>query len=271
MWTFLKGAGFDVIVNLRHDWRTSLLVRLLPAKGLSIRSDFWHRWLMVNLKINKLRNIHKSDRMLQVVEPLGIKADGLGLDYFIPERDRVLIHWLPEPFQQGYVVFSINAPYATRKLPVNRLIELCDRINRPVILVGTKEDETAGETVSGFFSREASMAWEEGLVKLNKRTIVYNACGKFSFNQMASLVKQSRAVFLFDGDCMPVASAFKKEIFCLLGNTIPLFGTYPYRTKFTMLENHSLSCRPCSTRGFASCPRKHFGCMNDLVFDFYLI
>jgi len=270
MYSLLKNARFDAVVNLCRGFVMSLLVRMLPTRLFSMQVDSWSRWLMVNLKIDKFQNIHETDRMLRSVESLGIRGDELGLDYFIPERDRVSVDWLGEPFQNGYVIFSISAQYGTRKLTVNRMIELCDKINKPIILLGTAGDAPAGDVISSFFARDDSAGWEEGLVELNKKTLVYNACGKFNFNQMASVVKQARGIFLFDDDFIPVASAFKKEVFCLLGNTILLFGRYPYRTKFTVLENNTISCRPCSSRGFNRCPKQHFKCMNDIVFDFYL-
>ena len=225
---------------------------------------------MADGKINHLDNVHLVDKMLQAVKPIGIKGDELGLDYFIPEKDKGSLEWLPEVFQKGFVAFPISAPYNTRKLPVDRMIELCDKINRPIILLGSSADMETGQVISTFFERGLSVVWEKGLLELNKKTIVYNACGKFNFNQMASLIKQSSAVFTFDNDFVPVASAFRKEIFALWGNTILLFGRYPYRTKFTILESNSVACRPCTVNGFDKCPKGHFKCMRDIMFDFYL-
>ncbi len=266
----LKSERFNLIVNLRVGWQSSLLTSLLGTNTYSLESHRWKEWLMVNLKIDQLPNIHLVSRMMKAVEPLNIKTDELGLDYFIPEKDKVLLEWLPKEFQQGYVVFCINARYATRKLPLDRMIELCDKINKPIILLGSHDDVNTGELIADFFSTSVSLNYEEGLLQLNKRTIVYNACAKFNFNQMASVIKQAKAVFTFDNEFISVASAFKKEIFGLWGNTILLFGRYPYRTKFTVLENNKLSCRPCSSTGFDKCPQGHFKCMQRLVFDFYL-
>jgi len=67
-----------------------------------------------------------------------------------------------------------------------------------------------------------------------------------------------------------VASAFRKEIFSIWGNTIPLFGNYPYHTKFKILENNRISCRPCSVKGFSKCPEGHLKCLNEILFDFYI-
>ncbi|WP_276373020.1 glycosyltransferase family 9 protein [Chryseolinea sp. H1M3-3] len=266
----LKSEKFDLVINLREDWASKALALLLNSKAYHLKSIRWKRWLMINLKIDQLPNQHLVNRMFDSLEGLKIKPDELGLDYFIPEKDKVAREWLPADFQQGYFVFCIGASYNTRKLTVDRMIELCDKINKPIVLLGSKQDFEIGEVVSSFFGKSVSISYEEGLLELNKRTIVYNACGKFNFNQMASVVRQSRGVFTFDNEFIAVASAFKKEIIGLWGNTILLFGGYPYRTKFTVLENNRISCRPCTARGYDKCPKGHFKCMNRIVFDFYL-
>ena len=266
----LKAEKFDILINLKGDIPSKCLAFLLNVKTYSLKSIRWEEWLMVNLKIDQLPNQHLVDRMFAGLNALSLKQDELGLDYFIPDKDRVAKEWLPEAFREGYFVFCINASYNTRKLTVSRMIELCDKINRPIILLGRKQDAETGDTISEFFSSPASEGYAEGLLQLNKRAVVYNACGKFNINQMASVIKQSRAVFTFDNDFIPLASAFKKEIFGLWGNTILLFGRYPYRTRFTVLENTKISCRPCAVTGFSKCPKGHFNCMNQIVFDFYL-
>lgn len=266
----LKNEKFHLVINLSEAWRAKLLATILNVTRYSLKSIRWKQWLMVNFKIDQLPNQHLVNRMFDSMELLQLKPDELGLDYFIPEKDKVSREWLPQDFWEEYFVFCINASYNTRKLTVDRMIELCDKINKPIVLLGSKEDFETGEVVSSFFGKSVSISYEEGLLHLNKRTVVYNACGKFNFNQMASVVKQSRAVFTFDNEFIAVASAFKKEIFGLWGNTILLFGRYPYRTKFTVLENNRISCRPCTSKGFGKCPKGHFKCMNRIVFDFYL-
>ncbi len=266
----LKREKFDMVVNLTEDLNSKFLALLLNAKTYALKSNRWKQWLMIHLKIDQLPNHHLVHRMFEGLNKLSIKPDELGLDYFIPDKDKVAKEWLPAAFREAFVVLCINASHNTRKLTVSRMIELCDKINKPIVLLGSKEDADTGEAISKFFNQSSPPGYEEGLLQLNKRTIIYNACGKFNFNQMASVVKQARAIFTFDNEFIPIASAFKKEIFGLWGNTILLFGRYPYRTKFTVLENNKTSCRPCSVTGFTKCPKGHFNCMNQIVFDFYL-
>ncbi len=268
----LKAEKFDYIIDLHHNLRTRILKLLLGVKSFSFNKLNWEKWLMVNLKINKLPAIHIVDRYLRTLQSLQVKNDSLGLDYFIPEADEVPTEWIPETHRNGFVVYAIGGQHATKKLPVKKMIELCDKINRPVVLLGGKEDINEAETIERFFNanKESLISEDEIQTHLNKRTIIYNACGKYNINQSASIVKKSDYVFTHDTGLMHIAAAFKKEIFSIWGNTIPQFGMYPYRTKFKVLENNKLDCRPCSKIGYNKCPKGHFNCMEKMVFDFYL-
>jgi len=268
--TELRAEKFDFIIDLHHNLRTRIIKTALQVKSATFNKLNVEKWLLVNLKINRLPSVHIVDRYLAAAAALGVKADALGLDYFIPEADEVPLEWLPDGFQKEYVAFAIGAQHTTKKLPVGRIIELCDKINKPVVLLGGKEDAAVGEQVESFFKKSNEADLEEGLTRMNKKATVYNACGKFNLNQSASMVRQARYVFTHDTGLMHIAAAFKKEIFSIWGNTVPAFGMYPYRTRFTILENNKVNCRPCSKIGHARCPQGHFKCMNDIVFDFYL-
>ncbi|MGB3851648.1 MAG: glycosyltransferase family 9 protein [Tunicatimonas sp.] len=266
----LRHERFDVLIDLHHNLRTSLIIAQLGVKSYRFRKLNVAKWLLVNFKIDRLPNVHIVDRYLDTLKPLGVKPDLLGLDYFIPEKDEVERDWLPETHRAGYVAYAIGAQHNTKKLPVDRMIELCDRINKPIVLLGDKNDHATGEQVARFFAREGEADREPALLALNKKTIIYNACGKFNLNQSASLVRQADYVFTHDTGLMHIAAAFKKRIYCIWGSTIPRFGMYPYRTRFTVLENNRLRCRPCSKIGYTKCPQGHFKCMRDIAFDFYL-
>ena len=267
----LRQEKFDYIIDLHHNLRTLRVKRALGVPSFSYNKLNVEKWLKVNLKIDKLPPLHIVDRYMKTVEPLGVRIDALGLDYFIPEKDEVPTEWLPEGFRGEYVVYAIGAQHGTKKLPLEKMIELCDRINKPVVLLGGVEDAAIGSQVEQFFSRDGESAeTREGLQRMNKKTRVYNGCGKFNINQSASVVRQARYVFSHDTGLMHIAAAFRKEVFSIWGNTIPAFGMYPYRTRFTVLENNRISCRPCSKIGYEKCPKGHFKCMKELSLDFYL-
>lgn len=267
----LHSKRFTYIFDLDANLRSSVITARMAGKVLRIKKRTWEKWLLTRFKINKMIPVHLADQYLNTASAVNVSGDGLRPDYYIPYKDDVPMDWLPEPFQKGYVVFCISAPYSTRRLPLSRMIEVCDRINKPVIILGGADDTQDGAAIEEFFTRRDEHAeLEATLLALNKKTVVYNGCGKFNFNQQASLVKQSKCVFTFDNDFIAIASAFGKETFVMYGNTVLDFGSYPYQTRFTIFENNKLTCRPCSAKGYGKCPLQHFRCMNDLVFDFYI-
>lgn len=267
----LRAEHFDLVIDLHRNLRTLLIKTALGVKSHSFPKLNVQKWFYVNFRVDRLPNVHIVDRYMEAVAPLGVKMDELGLDYFIPEKDEVETVWLPGPFQKGYVAFVIGGKYATKRLPEDRMISLCDRINKPVLLLGGKEDYEQGERLEAFFKRKPGFdTFDDGLKALGKKAIVYNGCGKFNLNQSASILRNARFVFTHDTGLMHIAAAFKKELFTIWGSTVPAFGMYPYRTKFTIFENKRLRCRPCSKLGYRRCPKGHFKCMRENAFDFYL-
>ena len=248
----LKKENYDFVVDLHHNLRSAQLKSVLGKKSKSFHKLNIEKWLMVNLRINKLPDTHIVDRYFEAVKSLGVKNEGKGLDYFIPAKDEVDIKTLPAEFQNGYIGFVIGAKFRTKQLPDEKIISICKKLEWPVILLGGKEDFDKGEAI-------------KSKVKSQK---VFNACGKYNLNQSASLVKQAKKIITNDTGLMHIAAAFKKEIISVWGNTIPEFGMYPYYGKTQVTSHKSqvsdLSCRPCSKLGFSKCPKGHFKCMNNI-------
>ncbi|HAK75966.1 MAG TPA: glycosyl transferase [Runella sp.] len=247
----LRQEKFDVVIDLHNNLRTLQLKTALGVESYSFNKLNWEKWLFVNLKVKAMPNVHIVDRYLDAVRKLGVVNDDRGLDYFIPYKDIIEPDWLPLT-HHGYVAYAIGGQHETKKLPLERMIELCQKINYPIVLLGGKEDAENGEAIERALGKER----------------VYNACGKCNFNQSASLVQQSKLVFSHDTGLMHVAAAFKKKVYSIWGNTVPEFGMYPYQTNFVILENRQLDCRPCSKIGNKRCPKGHFKCMNELSLQF---
>jgi len=267
----LRVEKYDHIIDLHNSLRSFIIKSFVSGKAASLKKINGLKWLMVNFKVNLLPNVHVVDRYLDTVKHLGVKKDTQGLDYFIPNKDNVENEWVPKTHQKQYVAFAMGGIYATKRLPINRMIELCDKINKPIILIGGTQDFETGEQIRMFFDKsEASAPYEKSLSELNKKTIIFNGCGKFSINQSASLIKNAQVVFTHDTGMMHIAAAFRKKIFSVWGSTIPLFGMYPYKAPFSIFENTEVDCRPCSKIGFNRCPKGHFKCMNDIDFNFYI-
>lgn len=242
----LKAEKFDYIIDLHHNARTLKLKLALGIKAYSFDKLNIQKWLLVNLKINRIPDIHIVDRYLACVKPLGVNKDQQGLDYYIDIKDEVALSSLPLSFQNGYIGLVIGAQHFTKRLPKAKLVELLQGLTQPVIILGGPTD--------------AELA--EELCKLAP-TRIYNACGKYTLNQSASLVKQAQKIITNDTGLMHIAAAFQKEIHLLWGNTIPAFGMGPYASNNAYhYEVPDLNCRPCSKIGFQQCPKGHFHCMN---------
>lgn len=258
----LKAEQFDYIVDLHRSLRTSVIKLRLGAPGKSFVKLNFQKWLLVRFKVNQLPNVHIVERYLAAASALGVTNDGQGLDYFIPAADEVTLTSLPETHRNGYYAFAIGAQHYTKRLPTERIIEVCEKINGPVLLLGGKEDAATAEEITRFFQNRTTSN--------EQRTTIFNACGQYTLNQSASLVKQAKAVFSHDTGLMHIAAAFQKKIYSIWGNTVPEFGMYPYKTEFEVFERHNLYCRPCSKIGYKKCPQGHFKCMREINFEFNL-
>ena len=247
----LKIEQFDYVIDLHKNLRSKRVIKGLKKLSFSFNKLNLKKWLFTTFKMNKLPAVHIVDRYFEAVKTLGITNDNKGLDYFIPAADEVNITDLPASHQKGYVAFAIGAQHYTKRLPKEKISLICKKANQPIILLGGKEDQAAGEEI-------CKMVGEK----------VFNACGKYNINQSASLVQKCKILVTHDTGLMHIGAALGVQIISVWGNTVPNFGMYPYfpghPEKYTIIENKDLSCRPCSKIGYNQCPKKHFKCMNDI-------
>lgn len=247
----LQEEQFDLVLDLHHNIRTQIIKMRLRVKSVAVNKLNFEKWLLTQFKIDKLPKYkHIVDRYVYTAKTLGVKKDEGGLDFFIPQEDEVKIKDLFEDAQGGFVAIAIGAKFLTKRLPYPKIIEICDRIDQAVILLGGLDDLARGEEIAHRTS--------------NKR--VFNACGRLNLNQSASVVKQANVVITHDTGLMHIAAAFKKKIISIWGNTVPEFGMYPYNmdNDFKIIEVKDLSCRPCSKIGHKKCPKEHFDCMQKI-------
>ncbi len=253
----LKTEAYDCILDLQQNNISKRLTHDLQVKTFIYKTDAFKKKIYTRFKLNLLPRIHLADRFLQAATHFGIEQDGDGLDYFIPANEETNKRDIPASHYAGYIIAVIGAAYETRKWPLEYWKEFCTAIDHPVILVGHPEDAAAGNEIAAVDDIK-----------------VYNACGKFSMNETADLISKSKLVISTDSVFMHMAAAFKKPLITLWGNTTPAFGEYPWYGKkylagkdqlpYEMIEAGELRCRPCSTDGFAGCPRGHFKCMKQI-------
>ena len=248
----LKKEKYDYIIDLHHNIRSLRVKRALKTKSFSFNKLNIEKWLIVNLKINRLPKQHIVDRYLETISSFGIKNDGQGLDYFISAKEEKAIEKLPEAFGKNFIAWAIGAHHATKQLPIEKMISIAKKIKLPVVILGGKEDINKSKELIRHF-----------------QSPVFNGCGIFSINESAAIIKHAQHVLTHDTGMMHIAAAFRKNIISVWGNTIPEFGMSPYlpaafATNSLIVQVNNLSCRPCSKIGYQKCPKGHFKCMKEI-------
>ena len=250
----LESENFDYIIDLQNNHRSHKITRQLHCPHSSFPKHNIKKLVLVRAKINFLPSIHIVDRYFKAARNLGVVNDGKGLDYFIPEEDVFDIQDLPAGFEDGYIAVAVGAAHATKRIPVEKIVEIGSQVYKPMVLLGDKNDAKTAELI---------------VSQLNETAL--NLCGKFNINTTASVVAQSDGVLTGDTGIMHIAAALGKPIASLWGNTVPELGMYPYlrpdAPKARIFEVTSLLCRPCSKLGYEKCPRGHFRCMSEQNID----
>ena len=247
----LKQENFDIVIDLHKNLRTLRLKVSIGGKWYSYNKESVEKFLLTKFGINKMSGIHITQRSLNAVKPLGVKDDGLGLDYYIDDSNKVNIAThLGSNYQNGYIAVVIGASFATKKMPVTKLQKLASLIKYPIVLIGAKEEYDDAEIIVQADSKR-----------------IFNACGKFNLQQSGSLVQQAKLVISHDTGFQYIACAFQKPVIAIWGATSPKLDVEPYygsSIKNPPYYNSivpNLKCQPCSNYGTKTCPEKHFNCM----------
>lgn len=244
----LKQEKFDVVIDLHNNLRTHLLTRKLGVKTYRFPKLNIEKWLLTTFKINRLPDVHVVDRYFEAVKQLGVKNDGKNNQFYIAEKDFIAAeNYQLEP--KNFLAIAVGAQFATKRVPLNKWLEILSKVDVPVALLGGKED------------REFAVQLCESLPQ--KKLV--NLCGELSLAGSASIVSQAKKVIANDTGLMHIAACFEVPIITIWGNTVPDLGMYAYKPQkdvtVSQFEVKDLSCRPCSKIGFQKCPKGHFKCM----------
>lgn len=249
----LKAANLDRVIDLHNNFRTFRIKKALGLPTHTYRKLSLQKWILTRFGINLLPDTHIVQRSLDPLKVLGVQNDGKGMDFFVPTNIFLKPNDIPTSHQAGYIALVIGASYATKRMPVAQLKELCALIQVPIILIGGKEDAKEGEEVAS-----------------TDRYKIYNACGKFNLHESALLVKGARMVISNDTGFLHVACAFHKKTIAIWGATHPLLQVAPYYATSAIQNEQemffnaivpNLPCQPCSKYGTTKCPQGHFACM----------
>ncbi len=243
----IKAEQYDYLIDLHNNLRTSIIKFRTGIRSSTYDKQRVRKWLSLKFNLKLIPDKHLVDRYLKAVSFLGITNDQEPVNYYIKQYYQ-LNKLLPASHQQPYIAFIIGATHYTKRMPVEKIISLCQNINRPVVLLGGEDVRTNGEAIAN---------------ALGSR--IYNACGITSLDESVFLVSKSTRIIGFDTGLTHIAEAFNIPIASVWGGTVPeLLGVQPYHVQQALVAGVELPCRPCSKFGLEKCPLGHFKCMNEL-------
>ncbi len=185
---------FDVIRNVRASlaYRSEKIIFLANDTFSLNLPNYKEDWLML-----KLEYTHDNTYpvMMNILNGFRYKIWFEWHKQFEVNTDEGLKVSLNDGFM-GVVGFDVR--HYTKKLTLDKLIELCSKINLPIILLGGKEDFANGKIIE----------------KSNPEKIM-NSCGKYNINQSASIIQQAQKVFTHDTGMMHIAGCFPNLIITL--------------------------------------------------------
>lgn len=251
----LKKEEFDYVVDLQKNNLSRRVCWALGCEHHSFHKLDFKKMLLTTFKINKLPDVHIVDRYFEAVEPLDVKNDGRGLEFYISESNMMQEPDLPEEFRNGFYAVVVGGSYNTKVIPTEKLVEIIEKLDEPVILLGGPGDMQRAKQVADAVGEN-----------------VWNPVGMLNLEQSAAIIKMSKAVLTSDTGMMHIAAALNKPMVSVWGNTVPEFGMYQLYpkgsiNKLNVVEIKDLKCRPCSKLGYKKCPKGHFKCMKMIDTD----
>lgn len=257
LWTFdkepdrlfpkLKEEEFDEIIDLHNNLRSAKVVRALKVPVFKFKKFNLEKYLLVNLKWDRLPDVHIVDRYLNAVNHHSLENDSEGLDFFTGDANLPLetVNWLTA--NPNFVALSLSGTYTTKQMPTALVEELIEGLNAPIFLLGGPNERLLADQLN----------YEQ----------VFHAIGELNLVQTGEIIKQASIMITGDTGTMHMGAALHCPMAVIWGNTVPKFGMGPYygnkRTRYKNFEVEQLGCRPCSKLGHRSCPKKHFKCMLD--------
>lgn len=239
----LKKNKYDLVIDLQNNLRSKEITRSLNTKSLKFFKHSFDKFLLVNFKINNLKKTPQIPERYALTIP-GLKLDDEGIELHTENK--------PSPLLEGkgkLIGIAPGSKHYTKmwsKHYYEFLGKLLGKSGYTVVLFGGKDDiQTCAEISTNI----------EGSI---------NLCNNDDLLQTAADMKRCLVIVCNDSGLMHAACAVKVPVLTIFGSSVKEFGFVPYKNKNLILENNSLTCRPCSHIGRRRCPKGHFRCMLEI-------
>ncbi len=240
----LEVNNYDLVIDLQNNFRSKKTVKLLGKKSYSFQKPNVKKFLLVNTKLNLLKEKKTIPQRYIDVFP-ELKLDGEGLELFLPEKVEGKLD-----NKENIIGMAPGAFHFTKRWPIEYYAELGNKFvndGYSIAIFGGKSDR---EICSDLHNRI-----KESLDLSNDNNLF----------ETASYMKKCKFVVCNDSGLMHTATSVGVPVVSIFGSTVQEFGFAPFGVKNLIIEKNDLSCRPCSHIGKAKCKKKHFKCMKDLT------
>ncbi len=244
-----KYGKFDYIIDLQNNRRSRQLRKGLSNKEIEhnvrqIDKRRLYKLCLVYLKKQIAPTLHATDNYFNCCEDL---INSRNYDSYVNIDTNIRLSDYIDNSNKK-IAIAPGAAHFTKKLSIDKICEVIDGLKaHNFVILGGKEDISAGEEI----------------VRRTSANVI-NLCGKLKLSGTASIIKQCDCILCNDSGLMHIASACRKPIVAIFASTVKELGFTPLYNEYTLIENTSIPCRPCSHIGKDECPKGHFQCMNTL-------
>jgi heptosyltransferase-2 len=253
----IRCVGYDAVIDIHNNFRSAFLRRGAGSELFIVRKYKWQRFLLVKLGINTYREIVPvHQRYLRTPAALQLEDDGLGLELYIPAAEKGLaadfLRFEGLKSDKLIIAMAPGAGFYSKRWPVDNFLELAkiciEHMQAQIVLLGNEKEKSLCCAIQNSLGSN-----------------VINVTGKLSLLQSAAALQHSHLLVSNDTGLMHMATAVKTPVVAIFGSTSQELGFFPVGHAVTIIENKTLSCRPCTHIGRETCPRKHFRCMTAIT------
>jgi heptosyltransferase-2 len=236
--------NYDLIIDLQNNLRSWMLLKCYGSSVTGFKKKNIHKFLLVHFKINKLKNA-KPIPVRYAATLANFQLDDKGLELYTDKTNNAVLDGV-----DNLIGICPGSKHFTKMWLEEYFIQLSNLLieNRfKIVIFGGKDDIKVCERIS------------------SKISSAINLCNDNNILQTAADMKCCKVIYCNDSGLMHTATAVNIPVIAFFGSTVKEFGFTPYNFKNLILENNSLSCRPCTHIGKDSCPEKHFKCMKEIT------
>lgn len=252
LWSFggyLKRNGYDLIYDLHNSLRSNIVTFQSRSHVFQLQKPRWKRMMLFYFHKNYFYPQFSTRSMYH--EYLGsiwngdhssIPPTSLRLSDGELKRGKRIISDLG--IYENYIAIVPGAAWNQKQWPAYKYIELLNKIDIPVILIGSSKDKICQEIHSG----------------LNNSL---DLSGRTNLREALSIVANSRRVIGSDTGLVHAAEALGVDVTMIMGPTSTETGAGVSLPNSNNIEI-DLWCRPCSQNGSAPCYREKQYCMESI-------